>query len=228
MIALENVSLNYSVRSGFFKQFKHMALDDISFDVKKGDVFGVIGGNGSGKSTLLRVLAGILTPDAGKVDFDSGYSRALLSLGLGFNNQLTGRDNALLSCIMNGMALQEARSTLDSIKEFTGLGKFFDQPVKSYSSGMRSKLGFATAVLTDVDLLLIDEVLSVGDRAFKHKAEALLLEKLKGDKTVIYVSHSEDQVERLCNRAIWLSSGVIASYGSSASVVDAYKSSVTI
>jgi lipopolysaccharide transport system ATP-binding protein len=171
IISVENVSLEYKSRAGFFKSFSHKALNNVTFDIKKGEVFGVLGGNGSGKSTLLQVLGGILQPDNGKVVVDKNITRSLLSLGLGFNPELTGEDNALISCMLNGYTKKDAKILLKQIGEFSELGVFFYQPVKTYSAGMKARLGFSTAVLAHVDILLIDEVLSVGDNAFKAKAQ---------------------------------------------------------
>jgi lipopolysaccharide transport system ATP-binding protein len=222
IISVENVSLEYKSRAGFFKSFSHKALNNVTFDIKKGEVFGVLGGNGSGKSTLLQVLGGILQPDNGKVVVDKNITRSLLSLGLGFNPQLTGEDNALISCMLNGYTKKDAKILLKQIGEFSELGVFFYQPVKTYSAGMKARLGFSTAVLAHVDVLLIDEVLSVGDNAFKAKAQKTLLDKIKGDQTVIFVSHSDQQIEKICDRCIWLNQGVIVAQGETEQVMAQY------
>lgn len=223
IIELKNVTLEYNTRVGLFKRFKHKALKNVSFAVNKGEVFGVLGSNGSGKSTLLQVLAGIFKPDVGLVEIDKLTTRSLLSLGLGFNNQLSGRDNALISCMLEGYNKAEASELLEEIKVFSELGEFFEQPVKSYSSGMRARLGFATGLKIKVDLLLIDEVLSVGDDNFKNKAEAALLEKMKGEQTVVFVSHSAAQVKKLCERCIWLDKGEVQAVGLTESVMNKYQ-----
>lgn len=223
IIELKNVTLEYNTRVGLFKRFKHKALNNVSFTVNRGEVFGVLGGNGSGKSTLLQVLAGIFKPDVGLVEIDKLTTRSLLSLGLGFNNQLSGRDNALISCMLEGYNKAQAKELLEEIKVFSELGEFFEQPVKSYSSGMRARLGFATGLKIKVDLLLIDEVLSVGDTNFKNKAEAALLEKMKGEQTVVFVSHSAEQVKKLCERCIWLDKGKVQAVGLTESVMNKYQ-----
>lgn len=223
IIELKNVTLEYNTRVGLFKRFKHKALNNVSFTVNRGEVFGVLGGNGSGKSTLLQVLAGIFKPDVGLVEIDKLTTRSLLSLGLGFNNQLSGRDNALISCMLEGYNKAQAKELLEEIKVFSELGEFFEQPVKSYSSGMRARLGFATGLKIKVDLLLIDEVLSVGDANFKNKAEAALLEKMKGEQTVVFVSHSAAQVKKLCERCIWLDKGKVQAVGLTESVMNKYQ-----
>lgn len=223
MIELKDVGIVYSARAGLFKRFKHQALNNISFKVERGDVFGVLGSNGSGKSTLLKILAGVFEPDQGKVYLAENLSRSLLALGLGFNNQLTGRDNALISCMLNGLTKQQAQLKLDEIKNFSELEEFFEQPVKTYSSGMRARLGFATGVVLDVDLLLIDEVLSVGDKKFRKKAESTLLEKMNGDQTVIFVSHNDEQIAKLCNKCVWLEKGEIKAQGFTSDVLEIFK-----
>lgn len=221
-IRVDNVSLIYRSRVGFFKGFAHKALDGLNFNVNQGEIFGILGKNGSGKSTLLQVLAGILKPDEGEVIVDKQATRSLLSLGLGFNRNLTGADNAMISCMLNGDTKKQALSRLQGIKRFAELGKFFEQPVKTYSAGMRARLGFATAVLTEVDILLIDEVMSVGDRNFSMKAQKIMLEKLKGEQTVIFVSHNENQINSLCDRAIWLDGGSVRYIGESQDVMQHY------
>ncbi len=222
VVSLQDVGLSYSVRTGLFKRFKFNALDNVSFTISKGEIFGVLGNNGSGKSTLLKVLAGVLIPDSGSIEWLGDVTRSLLALGLGFNNQLTGRDNALISCMLNGYSKADATEKLEEIKAFSELGDFFEQPVKTYSSGMRAKLGFTTGLVLDVDILLIDEVLSVGDRTFKEKAERALLNKMKGDQTVIFVSHSAKQIARLCDRCLWLNNGKIMALGRTENVMSEY------
>ncbi|GAP74594.1 teichoic acid export ATP-binding protein TagH [Pseudoalteromonas sp. SW0106-04] len=223
IIELKRVSLEYRSRAGLFKRFTHKALDEVSFTVKRGEVFGVLGRNGSGKSTLLQVLAGVFKPDSGEVLVSPNVTRSLLTLGLGFNMQLSGRDNALISCMFNGYTKRDAKSKLEQIKDFAELEDFFEQPVKTYSAGMRARLGFATGLLLNVDILLIDEVLSVGDQNFKKKAEAALLSKMSGDQTVIFVSHSAAQVKKLCERCVWLQAGKIVDAGSTAEVMKEYQ-----
>jgi len=222
IISLNSISLSYRARIGLFKSFEFKALNNVSFDVKYGEIFGVLGNNGSGKSTLLKVLSGVLAADSGSIDLKYGVTRSLLALGLGFNNQLSGRDNALISCMLNGLNKQQAKEKLEEIKTFSELGDFFEQPVKTYSSGMRSKLGFTTGIVLDVDILLIDEVLSVGDQTFKQKAEQALLDKMKGHQTVIFVSHSAQQIKKLCDRCIWLEKGTVQALGKTEQVMQQY------
>ncbi len=204
ILEARNLSLEYRSKSGFLKTFTHKALDNVSFQLKKGEVLGLTGRNGAGKSTLLKVLVGVLEPDSGEVIIAPNVSYSLLSLGLGFNPDLSGRDNAYLSCMLNGLSKADAKQLLGEIKDFSELGQFFEQPIRTYSSGMRSRLGFACGVLTEVDILMIDEVLSVGDKKFKEKAESVMLNKLKNNKSVIFVSHNAQQIKRLCDRTLEL------------------------
>lgn len=204
ILEAKNLCLEYRSKSGFMKTFKHKALDNVSFQLKKGEVLGLTGRNGAGKSTLLKVLVGVLEPDSGEVIIPPNTSYSLLSLGLGFNSDLSGRDNAFLSCMLSGLSKSRTRQLIEEIKEFSELGDFFEQPIRTYSSGMKSRLGFACGVLTEVDILMIDEVLSVGDKRFKAKAESVMLTKLKNNKSVIFVSHNSQQIERLCDRVIEL------------------------
>ncbi|MFB1037393.1 MAG: ATP-binding cassette domain-containing protein [Sinobacterium sp.] len=228
IITFDKVTLEYKSHVGLFKSFTHKAIDNVSFSVQKGEVFGVLGGNGSGKSTLLQMLAGILQPDEGRIVVAPNITRSLLSLGLGFNSQLTGEDNALISCMLNGYSKKDAKLLSKKIEDFSELGKFYTQPVKTYSSGMKSRLGFSTAILSKVDVLLIDEVLSVGDIAFKAKAQNTLLEKINSDLTVVFVSHSDQQIKSLCNRCMWLKNGSMLAQGDTASVMAQYSQNITI
>jgi len=217
-----DIALTYKRREGFYNYFKHDALKGISFDLKRGETIGILGRNGCGKSSLLRILAGIVDPTAGCVQCPAGTTRALLTLGLGFQPAISGRENALYSAMLQGASKQEAKSLLPAIEEFSELGEFFDQPVDTYSSGMQARLGFATALMTDVDILFIDEVLSVGDSHFRQKAEEAMLNKINSDQTVIFVSHNADQVNRICSSAIWIDGGEIRALGSTESVAHQY------
>lgn len=222
ILTVQDVSLCYRRRSGFLKWFKHTALAGISFELRQGEILGVLGRNGCGKSTLLRLLAGLIEPTSGRIICGRHTRRALLSLGLGFRPDLSGRDNALLSVMLQGTSKKKALDALPSIHEFSELGVFFDQPVKTYSAGMRARLGFATAIKTEVDVLLIDEVLGVGDAHFRQKAEKVLLDKINGRQTVVFVSHSPVQITKLCNRAIWIEDGKIRLEGNVKDVSGSY------
>lgn len=222
----DGVSLEYRTRQGFLSSFTHQALTNISFTIAKGEVFGVLGGNGSGKSSLLKILAGVIPPSSGRFVCKPKLTRALLALGLGFNNELTGRENVLLSAMIQGKSKRQAREIITKVEQFIELDEFFDRPVKSYSSGMRSKLGFATSVYCDVDILLIDETLSVGDSRFKGKAEQAMLDIIHHQgKTIVFVSHSANQIKRICSRCAWIDKGQLQAIGDTQSVIDAYNAS---
>jgi lipopolysaccharide transport system ATP-binding protein len=223
MLELRNVSLVFESRGFGSARNKKQVLRYVSLDLFRGETLGLIGENGCGKTTILRLMAGIFAPTTGTVTRRSGTSAALLSLGLGFQGYLSGRDNAVLSAMLQGSSHDEARSFLPEIKKFSELGDAFEQPVKTYSSGMRSRLGFTTALVTNVDILFIDEVLSVGDAHFKQKAERAMKSRITGQQTVVFVSHSEGQISSLCDRAIWLNDGIIAAEGATSEVIDGYR-----
>ena len=222
VLSAKNVTLKYCTRSGLFKYFEHTALDNISFNLHRGETIGILGRNGCGKSTLLRILAGIISPTKGEIECSKHVKRALLTLGLGFRPDLSGRNNVMLSAMLGGMTKREATEILDEVNEFAELGDFFDQPVKTYSAGMRARLGFSTALKTEVDVLLIDEVLSVGDAHFRTKAHAAIAKRLNGDQTIVLVSHSPQQVDQICDYGLWIDGGVIQAEGDTGEVRKAY------
>ena len=199
------------------------AVRGVSFDVEKGEILGVIGKNGSGKSTLLRSIAGVFNPNEGTIDLKN-HSVSLLSLGVGFKDSLTGRDNIFLSGMLLGFNESEIKQKEEAIVEFSELGEFIDLPVKTYSSGMYSKLAFAITSNLETDIILVDEVLSVGDEHFQKKSMSRM-EELITDKsrTVIIVSHSIETLERLCNRVIWMNDGSIKQMGETKIVLDQYR-----
>jgi ABC-type polysaccharide/polyol phosphate transport system ATPase subunit len=198
-----------------------MALKDVSFEVPHGSTFGIIGSNGSGKSTMLKCLARILVPDRGSVSIN-GRVAPLLELGAGFHPELSGRENVFLNGAILGLTKKEIQKRYDDIVGFSGLEKFIDTPLKNYSSGMTVRLGFAIAVNVDPEILIIDEVLSVGDAAFQLKCMEKIEDFRKSGKTIIFVSHGLSQVEQLCEQALWLEKGVARQLGPSAEVVAAY------
>jgi lipopolysaccharide transport system ATP-binding protein len=222
IIKLQDITLTYKTRMSFFRHQEFCALDNVSFSIEKGETLGIVGNNGCGKSTLLKVLAGIYQPDSGIITKNC-HSISLLSLGVGFDQELSGRDNAVLSAMLLGASKKQALAVLSDIVEFSELGKFIEQPVKTYSSGMKARLGFAVAIKLDVDLLLIDEVLGVGDAGFRQKAEQAMLNKINSEQTVVFVSHSEGQVKKLCERAVWLDKGQVKIVGDTKSVYAEYK-----
>lgn len=226
MLELDNVSLSYHSGKKSFDHGTHHVLNEVSLQLYEGETLGIIGRNGVGKTTLLRLMAGILGPTHGKVRIHPGKSASLLTLGLGFKPDLSGRDNAFLAAMLQGSSRKEAKSFLPNIKEFSELGDSFDEPVKDYSSGMRARLAFTTALMTHVDILLIDEILSVGDAHFREKAETAMKSRITGGQTVVFVSHMAEQVKKLCDRVVWLEHGKVVAIGPAAEVVDAYVQSV--
>ena len=198
------------------------ALRGISFEVKKGEIMGIVGKNGSGKSTLLRAIAGIFSADSGSIELESD-SVSLLSIGVGFQKKLSGRENIILSGMLLGFSEQEVRDKMDEIIEFANLGKFIDMPVKTYSSGMYSKLAFSITAVLETDIMLIDEVLSVGDAKFKKKSYKKMQELIMDEnRTVVIVSHSTETLEKLCTSLLWLYEGEIKMQGDTKTVLDAY------
>jgi len=221
LLSLQDVSVSYSIRSGFFKWARSFPLREICFDLHRGETVGVIGRNGAGKSTLLRLIAGIIEPDKGQV-LNHGARVSLLSLGLGFVPHLSGRENAVLNGILLGLRLREIKARMDAIVDFSGLGEFIDWPLRTYSAGMRARLGFSVAIQTDSDILLIDEILGVGDEEFRAKSNAEIKKLLRSEKTVVLVSHQLPAVKELCDRVVWIEDGGIKDSGDTQSVVGRY------
>ena len=216
-----------SMRKSLFRLRKsklevYEALRGISFEVKKGEIMGIVGKNGSGKSTLLRAIAGIFSADSGSIELESD-SVSLLSIGVGFQNKLSGRENIILSGMLLGFSEQQVRDKMDEIIAFANLGKFIDMPVKTYSSGMYSKLAFSITAVLETDIMLIDEVLSVGDAKFKKKSYKKMQELIMDEnRTVVIVSHSTETLEKLCTSLLWLHEGEIKMQGDTKTVLDAY------
>jgi lipopolysaccharide transport system ATP-binding protein len=223
MLEIEDISLSYHSKKTTFEHGIHHVLHHVSLTLNEGETLGIVGKNGCGKTTILRVMAGILAPTSGKVRHRKGVSSALLTIGLGFKPQLSGRDNAVISAMLQGSTQKQAESYLEEIKEFSELGDSFEEPVKTYSAGMKSRLGFTTALLTHVDIMLIDEILSVGDAHFRQKAEQALKERILSKQTVVFVSHSAAQIHTLCDRAIWLNDAQVAAEGQTADVLAQYE-----
>ena len=201
---------------------KFAALEDISFQIAKGDVFGIVGLNGSGKSTLLKVISGILKPTTGSV-ITRGQIAPLIELGAGFDMELTARENIFLNGSVLGYSKKYMQERFDQIVEFSEMQDFLDTPMKNYSSGMVARVGFAIATMTIPDILIVDEILAVGDFRFQEKCENRIREMLEGDTTVLIVSHSIDQIERLCKHCLWLEHGHIKMIGETEEVCNAYK-----
>ncbi len=197
------------------------ALQNVSLTVKRGEILGLIGQNGSGKSTLLKILAKILYPDKGHVEIEDKVT-ALFELGLGFNPELTGKKNIYLSASVLGLTRREVDKSFDEIVEFSELRKFIDTPLKNYSSGMRMRLAFAVAFNINPDVLLLDEILAVGDEAFQAKCKEKIMEFYRQGKTIVLVSHDLNIVEEICNKAILLHQGKIVTEGKPLEVIKVY------
>jgi ABC-type polysaccharide/polyol phosphate transport system ATPase subunit len=201
------------------------ALERVSFEVARGEAFGIVGGNGSGKSTLLKLIAGILRPDTGRLVTD-GRVAALIELGAGFHPEISGRENIFINGSVLGLTRRQIEERYERIVEFAGLAEFIDEPVKNYSSGMYVRLGFSVAIHTDPDILLVDEVLAVGDEAFAHQCLRRIEELLAAGRTVLFVSHALTLVEDVCSRVLWLDRGRVRLIGPPRRVVDAYRAAV--
>ncbi|MBM7585763.1 ABC-type polysaccharide/polyol phosphate transport system ATPase subunit [Bacillus pakistanensis] len=203
------------------KKKEFWALRGLDFEVQKGEVLGVIGRNGSGKSTLLKILSGLITPDKGEFDV-KGNLPVLLSLGAGFEPDLSGKENIYLNGLLLGQTKSEIDEKMNEIVDFSELGDFIYEPVRTYSSGMRSRLAFSIAITIDPNVLLIDEVLGVGDQSFRDKSKDAILEKIKQNRTVILVTHSASLVREICDRVVWIHLGEQKEIGTVDEVVPKY------
>ncbi len=220
LITLEHVGVAFNAQLRIGSE-RFWALEDVSFSLASGQRLGVVGRNGAGKSTLLRTLAGIIEPDRGRI-VRSKASCQLLSLSVGFMHHLSGRDNAILSGLMLGLRRRDIGARLAKIREFSELGEFFDQPISSYSTGMLMRLGFSIALQVEPDILLIDEVLAVGDADFQEKSGAALRERIHGGTTVVFVSHGDEQIRQVCDSAVWIEHGKSVMHGPVDDVLRAY------
>lgn len=225
-LTLERVGAFYWRQRGFLKRQRFWALRDVSFELRHGESLGVLGRNGSGKSTLLQLLAGITRPDRGTL-INHGVTVSLLSLQLGFVPYLSGRQNAVLSGMLMGRSRRAVESELEAIRAFSELDEFFDEPLGSYSSGMRARLGFAVAFRLKPDVLLIDEVLGVGDEGFRAKSTEAIKDTIRSDRTVVLVSHNAGTIRELCDKAVWIEQGISRAVGSTDAVLQAYQQSLT-
>ena len=237
MIEVKNVSMRFNMAKEKHESLKEYflaavqgrlqfeefyALRDVSFNVEKGDFYGLIGLNGSGKSTLLKIISGVFKPSSGSTVVH-GTIAPLIELGAGFDMELTARENIYLNGTVLGMTPKYIDSKFDEIVEFSELQDFLDVPLKNYSSGMVSRIAFAIATVTKPDVLIADEILSVGDFLFQEKCEKRMRELMSGGTTVILVSHSIEQIERMCNKVTWLEKGRVRMTGDMRTVCDAYK-----
>ncbi|WP_338470691.1 teichoic acids export ABC transporter ATP-binding subunit TagH [Niallia sp. XMNu-256] len=231
-VILKNVSKQYKIYNGNKEKLLDLilpksygqdffALQNVSFEAEKGDVVGFIGVNGSGKSTLSNIIAGIVPPTTGTMEVHG--KPALIAVNAGLNNQLTGRENIELKCLMLGFSKAQIKELEPEIIDFADIGIFIDQPVKSYSSGMKSRLGFAISVTVDPDILVIDEALSVGDQTFADKCLDKMNEFKQRGKTIFFISHSIGQMKKFCEKALWLEYGEVKDYGLITDVMPKYE-----
>lgn len=238
MIRVEHVSMkfnlgiekNYSMKEAFIAMFdkkrrqkptEFWALDDLTFNVKKGEVVGLIGSNGAGKSTLLKVVSGVMKPTKGKVEV-RGIISPMIELGAGFDPELTARENIYLNGAILGYSKEFLEEKFNDIVKFSELEEFLDVPVKNFSSGMTAKLAFSIATVVNPEILIVDEILSVGDIKFQEKSKGKMLEMIKGGTTVLYVSHSLESIKDLCDKVIWIEHGKLIKMGNAKEICDEY------
>ena len=221
LITLNNVAVRYPSPSGHGHE-DYSVFEGINLALRRGERLGVMGRNGVGKSTLLRIMAKIFAPYSGEVAWAPGITVSLLSLGLGFKPDFTGRENALIACLLQGLSKQDANLALGAIQEFCEIGDFFDAPVRTYSTGMRARLGFAAALANRSDVILIDETLGVGDAAFKEKAQNALKGQMTEARGIVIVSHAPFQIRTLCDRALWIDEGAVKLDGKPEDVLAQY------
>lgn len=239
MIKIENVSMkfnleiekDFSMKQAFVNLFTKKkkkkknedfwALKDVSFNIGKGEVVGLIGSNGAGKSTLLKVVSGVMKPTKGKVEV-KGVISPMIELGAGFDGNLTARENIYLNGAILGYSKEFLDDKFDEIVEFSELKEFLDVPVKNFSSGMTAKLAFSIATIVNPEILIVDEILSVGDIKFQEKSKKKMMEMIKGGTTVLYVSHSLQSIKELCTKVVWLEHGKVVKMGDTNKICDAY------
>lgn len=237
IITVENVSMHFRMDKNHTTSLKEWvvsflkgkqqyeefhALENVTFDVKRGEIFGVIGRNGAGKSTLLKVVSGIYKPTSGKA-VSAGRIAPMLELGSGFDQELSGHDNIFLNGAILGFTEDFLKQKYDEIVAFSELGEFIHQPIKTYSSGMMMRLAFSVATIVEPEILIVDEILAVGDASFQQKSRARMLELMHGGTTVLFVSHSMDQIREMCDRVLWLDHGTVKMIGPTQEVCDAYE-----
>ena len=237
IIRVENVSMRFRMANDRVTSIKEMvtkmlkrqveykdfwALKNVSFDVKRGEVIGLIGRNGAGKSTILKIISGILKPTEGSV-YRGGGIVPMLELGSGFDYDLTGKENIYLNGAVLGYSKEFLESRYNDILEFSELGEFINTPIRNYSSGMLMRLAFSIATVVNPEILIVDEILSVGDENFQKKSHARMMELMAGGTTVLYVSHNLDQIREMCNRVVWLANHTVKMFGDVKEVCDAYR-----
>jgi len=237
MIHVNNVSVRYLMSYDRVKSIKEYlvqmvkgklryeefwALKNVSFDVKKGEVVGIVGHNGAGKSTMLKAISGILKPTEGSISVH-GNIVPMLELGSGFDQDLTGRENVFLNGAILGYSEHYLKEKYDEILEFSELGKFIDVPLRNYSSGMMMRLAFSIATVVNPEILIVDEILAVGDAAFQKKSKTRMKQLMSGGTTVLFVSHNLEQIREMCDRVVWLEHGHVKMFGDTKTVCDAYE-----
>lgn len=208
--------------SGRLKYEEFTVFEDVSFDVKKGEVVGIIGKNGAGKSTLLKIVSGVLKPTKGQVT-SNGNIVPMLELGAGFDPELTGRENIYLNGSILGYDEQFLQEKYQEIVDFSELGDFINMPIRNYSSGMMMRLAFSIATVVSPEILIVDEILAVGDEGFQNKSKERMLELMGGGTTVLFVSHSLEQIQEMCNRVVWLDEHKVRMVGEASQVCQAYR-----
>ncbi|AWF81865.1 ABC transporter [Microbulbifer sp. A4B17] len=222
ILTFSKVGLAYRGKLSLFTK-QNWVLKDISFELLTGETLGIVGRNGAGKSSLLKLLADIIAPNTGKIHRQPRVKSQLLSLGLGFNKNLSGIDNALMALVTQGSGIRHAKAMIPVITEFSGLGDIIKEPVGTFSAGQKARLGFATAIHATPDVLLLDEILGVGDREFKQKSAKALKNKVQSNQTVVLVSHSIQTLRKLCDRVLWIESGTVKSIGEAQEVLSMYE-----
>ena len=237
IITVENVSMHFRMDKNHTTSLKEWvvsflkgkqqyeefhALENVTFDVKRGEIFGVIGRNGAGKSTLLKVVSGIYKPTSGKA-VSAGRIAPMLELGSGFDQELSGHDNIFLNGAILGFSEDFLKEKYDEIVAFSELEEFIHQPIKTYSSGMMMRLAFSVATIVEPEILIVDEILAVGDASFQQKSRARMLELMQGGTTVLFVSHTMSQIREMCDRVLWLDHGTVKMIGPTQEVCDAYQ-----
>ncbi|WP_444917575.1 ABC transporter ATP-binding protein [Microbulbifer sp. JMSA003] len=222
ILSFSKVGLAYRGRLSLFRKPKWV-LRDISFELFPGETLGVIGRNGAGKSSLLKLLADIISPNEGEIRRQPLIKSQLLSLGLGFNKNLSGIDNALMGLVTQGSSIRQARDLIPVVKEFSGLGETIKEPVGTFSAGQKARLGFATAIHATPDVLLLDEILGVGDKDFRQKSAKILKDKVRSNQTVVLVSHSTQTLSNLCDRILWIENSTIKEIGKAQEIIRMYE-----
>ncbi len=225
---LSHMSLAKSLKKGEVKRTNSVrAVNNVSFSVNRGEILGIVGRNGSGKTTLLRSIAGIFRPDEGSIDAH-GNRVSLMAIGIGFNPNNTGRENILKSGMLLGCKLNYIKERMDEIIDFSELGDFIDRPVRTYSSGMYSKLSFSVTAILDTDIMLVDEVLSVGDEKFRKKSFKKMEELMMSERTVLIVSHATDTLKKFCDNILWINEGRYMMMGNTEDVLKEYDKSMQL